>query len=157
MQNLLRLIPLAVLIGSCVALPVITPRGKVSPTDTEWVAAWNAAQHADDMMAAKGWEKPKNNTEDESALWLGIAGTCAGLSILSFVIAYVTAPCTKAIGVGVILGVSALVCTGISAIIGWIGLIVGLGLIAVLVFFGVKLRNYDVVQHVKTCLGPGAP
>lgn len=149
MRNLLRLIPLAVLIGSCVALPVITPKGKVSPTETEWVAPWNAAQHADDMMEAKGWEKPKNNTEDESRLWLGIAGTCAGLAILSFIIAYVTAPCHKAIGVGVILGVSALVCTGISTIIGWIGLAVGLCFIAALVYLGVKLRNYDVIKHIK--------
>jgi len=109
------------------------------------------------MMAAKGWEKPKNNTEDESALWLGIAGTCAGLSILSFIIAYVTAPCTKAIGVGVILGISAIVSTGVASIVGWLPLVMGLGLIAVLVYFGVKLRNYDVVQHVKTYLGPGAP
>jgi hypothetical protein len=149
MRNLLRLIPLAVLIGSCVALPVITPKGKVSSTDTEWVALWNAAQHADDMMEAKGWEKPKNNTEDESALWLGIAGTCAGLSILSFIIAYVTAPCTKAIGVGIILGLSALACTGVSAIVGWLPLVMGLGFIAVLVYLGVKLRNYDVIQHIK--------
>jgi hypothetical protein len=130
-------------------MQAITPQGKVSPKKRKWVALWNAAKHADDMMATKGWEKPKNNTEDESRLWLGIAGTCAGLSILSFIVAYVTAPCHKAIGVGVILGVSALVCTGISAIIGWIGLIVGLGLIAVLVFLGVKLRNYDVIQHIK--------
>jgi hypothetical protein len=153
MYTLIRLAILTALIGSCIALPAITPKGKVSPTETEWVAPWNVADHADDMMESKGWEKPKNNTEDESALWLGIAGTCAGLSILSFIIAYVTAPCHKAIGVGVILGISALVCTGISAIIGWIGLVVGVGLIAVLVYLGVKLRDYDVIKHIKSTLG----
>jgi len=154
MQTLLRLIPLAVLIGSCVALPVITPKGKVSPTETESLWFWDAADHADNMMATKGWEKPKNNTEDESNLWLGIAGTCAGLSILSFIIAYVTAPCTKAIGVGIILGLSALACTGVSAIVGWLPLAIGLGFIAGLVWLGVKLRSYDVVKHLKLTLGP---
>ena len=153
MQNLLRLVILSVLIGSCVALPVITPKGKVSPTETEWVAPWNVAEHADDMMESKGWEKPKNNTDDESALWLGIAGTCAGLSILSFIVAYVTAPCHKAIGVGVILGVSALVSTGVSSIVGFLPLLMGLGLIGLLVFIGIKLRDYDVVKHIKSTLG----
>ena len=138
MQNLLRLVILSVLIGSCVALPVITPKGKVSPTETEWVAPWNVAEHADDMMESKGWEKPKNNTDDESALWLGIAGTCAGLSILSFIVAYVTAPCHKAIGVGVILGVSALVSTGVSSIVGFLPLLMGLGLIGLLVHYAEK-------------------
>jgi hypothetical protein len=104
------------------------------------------------MMEAKGWEKPKNNTEDESALWLGIAGTCAGLSILSFIIAYVTAPCHKAIGVGVILGVSALVSTGVSSIVGWLPLVIGLGLIGLLVYFGIRLRDYDVFKHIKSTL-----
>jgi len=152
MYTLIRLAILTALIGSCIALPAITPKGKVSPTETEWVAPWNVAEHADDMMESKGWEKPKNNTDDESALWLGIAGTCAGLSILSFIIAYVTAPCTKAIGVGVILGVSAIVSTGVSSIVGWLPLVIGLGLIGLLVYFGIRLRDYDVIKHIKSTL-----
>jgi len=32
-------------------------------------------------------------------------------------------------------------------------LVIGLGLIGLLVYFGIRLRDYDVIKHIKSTLG----
>jgi hypothetical protein len=129
-------------------MPDITPRGKVSPDKTTLVPFWRAGAHADDMMESKGWKKPENNTDDESWLWLIVAGICALCSVGCFVFAYVT-HIHEGIGAGAILGTFAVVATGISAIVGWIGWIVGAALVCGLIWAGVRLRNWSFTKWMR--------
>ncbi len=85
-------------------------------------------------------------------MWLWFAAICAGLSVLSFVLAYLTHQ-HDAIAVGAILGVAALIGTVFSAIIGWIVWIGGGLLLVCLVWLGWKLRHISVVEWLKSRKG----
>jgi hypothetical protein len=133
---------------SCVMMPKILPTGEVSADETEAVAAWNAGEHAENMMEAGGWKKPKQNLQDESDLLLWLAGIGALLSLAAFCIGYVT-HIHEAVGVGFICGIFAVVCIGLSAVVGLIGWIIG-GLIVVgLVVAGVKFRKFSLFKWIE--------
>jgi hypothetical protein len=144
---------IVMLIIGCASLSKIEPdksgRNRVSASENEWVWFWNFKDYMERFGSSKGWEKPKPNNNGSQWLWIGIAGVCATLSIASFVVAYVTAPCHKAIGVGAILGTFAVVATGISAIVGWIGWIVGAALVCGLIWAGVRLRNWSFTKWMR--------
>lgn len=133
---------------SCVMMPKILPSGKVSSDEREAVAAWNAAEHAEQMMETKGWEKPESNLQDESELWLWLAGIGALCSLVSFCVGYVT-HIHEAIGVGFICGIFAVVCTGISAVVGLIGWIIGALVVVGLVVAGVRFRSFSLKKWIE--------
>jgi hypothetical protein len=134
-----------VLLSGCVSMPKITPQGEVSP-ETDWVPFWKARKRAEDMMATKGWEKPEQNTEDESDVWLWLAGLAGLCAIGCFVGGYLS-HWHELIGAGVILGVCAVIATGISAIIGWIAWVAGGLLVAALAWLGVRLRKWSFSKN----------
>jgi hypothetical protein len=133
---------------SCVMMPTIQSDGKVSATDTEPVSVWNAGSHAERMMESKGWAKPKANLQDESELWLWVAAINAGLMSLSFVWAYLSHQ-HDMLGAGVIFGILALFCTGVSAIMTMIAWIVGGTILVALIWAGVKLRKFSLLEWLQ--------
>ena len=134
---------LCALIASCASLPLITGSGKVSPNERVSVPVWKCDDYAERLLETKGYKKPTANLDDESALWLWIAGICALGGIGCFVAGYMTSM-NKLCIVGAMLCGAALVATGISAVVGLIAWIVGAGLIAVLCYLGWKLRNHKI-------------
>jgi hypothetical protein len=129
-------------IAACIQLPAIK-NGKLDIEKAEPVPVWAVDEYVDDVMESKGYKRPVSNLDDESALWLWIAGLCALGGIAAFVGGYLS-HWNKLCVVGAMLGLCSLVATGISAIVGLIGWIVGALLIAALCFLGWKLRNHKI-------------
>lgn len=67
---------------SCVSMPAIDGKGKVSPDETEYVAMWNADTHAEKMMQSKGWKKPTKSVT--GAMWTYVAGSLFVLGVVCF-------------------------------------------------------------------------
>jgi hypothetical protein len=146
-QRTIQIIIAGLFLWGCVSLPEITGGGEISQ-ETESVPIWRVDTHVEKLLESKGWERPELTIEGASDLWLTISGWCAGLSLLAFCGAYLTHK-HKLIGLGALLGLGAVVCTGISLCVGVIGWVVGVALVAGLVFLGVKIRRFSLVQWLR--------
>lgn len=130
---------------ACVSLPKLLPDGTVSPSDTELVAPWKAKSRVMTLFEAQGWGKPPVDT---SGVWIDSAGWCIGLSVACFILYY----CTKLHefgGSAMILGVSAMVCTGVAQVAGWLWLIPAIAALGGLVYLGVRLRDRSFLNWAK--------
>jgi len=141
---LITLLLLAVM--ACVSLPKLLPSGRVSATETEFVPAWKAKSRVAELLEAHGWGKPPVDT---SGVWIDSARWCIGLSIFSFILYYAT-KLHEFGGAGAILGVSAMVCTGVAQVVGWMWLIPAALVLTGALYLGIKFRDRSFWGWAKT-------
>jgi len=131
---------------ACVNLQKLMPDGTVSPEETEYVAAWKAKSRVAELLEAHGWGKPPVDT---SGIWIDSARWCIGLAVLSFIFYYAT-KLHEFGGAGVILGVSAMVCTGVAQVAGWLWLIPAVLVLGGMIYLGVTFRDKSFLNWAKT-------
>jgi hypothetical protein len=136
---------LLLVLVACVSLPKLLPDGSVSPKETEYVPAWGVRSRVAELFEAHGWGKPPVDTSEP---WLNAAMWCAGLAVTSFVAYYLT-KLHEFGGSAVILGISAIICTGVAQIAGWLWLIPAVLILGGFVYIGLRCRNSSALGWIK--------